>query len=118
MLTALALVANLGREVAKDLQDMEGDRGVRKTLPLTAGKEKARVVGVACFGLAVALSPLPVFPVDFFAPLPFYLPLVLAADATFIYAAASLAASPGRASTAAKVAMLIGMMAFALGALS
>ncbi len=115
ILVGLALLANLAREVAKDLQDIEGDRGHRQTFPMTSGTSAARRVVVGTLCAAVAASVLPTWPLHVFAPLP-YLPLVLAADATFLYAAATVAATPARCADAAKVAMLIALAAFVAGA--
>lgn len=41
-LVALAIPLHLAREIAKDLDDVEGDRGVRHTLPVSLGAPVAR----------------------------------------------------------------------------
>jgi len=65
----------------------------------------------------VALSPLPVYPLGIFRP-EWYLPPVLLADAMFIYSVWVVFRNPGRASRAAKLAMLFALAAFLLGALT
>jgi geranylgeranylglycerol-phosphate geranylgeranyltransferase len=52
-LLALAAPLHLAREVAKDVDDVDGDRGRRRTLPLVAGLSVARAVAVAAAGVAV-----------------------------------------------------------------
>ena len=60
-LVLLAIPLHLARELAKDLDDREADRGTRRTIPVTAGVHSARaaivaalVAGALAFGLGVA----------------------------------------------------------------
>jgi geranylgeranylglycerol-phosphate geranylgeranyltransferase len=58
-LVALAMPMQFAREIAKDLDDLPGDRGHRRTLPAVAGGGLSRVLVVAATGVAiVALAPL------------------------------------------------------------
>ncbi len=50
-LVALAVPLHLAREIAKDLEDVDGDRGTRRTLPLTRGAPAAK--GVLLIALAL-----------------------------------------------------------------
>jgi 4-hydroxybenzoate polyprenyltransferase len=52
-LLALAIPLHFGREIAKDVDDVAGDRGRRRTLPLVAGSRVAR--GVAAGAVVVAV---------------------------------------------------------------
>ena len=113
ILLLLSFFATLGREIAKDIQDVKGDVG-RTTLPKRIGRKKARYAAIACFGLAIIFSPLP-YILGIFGWL--YLLIVVAADAIFIYAGASLKKSPRRASAGAKTAMMVALAAFLLGGL-
>lgn len=113
IILVLSFFATLGREITKDIEDVEGDVG-RTTLPMKIGRKKARYAAIACFTLAVVFSPLP-FVFGMFGWL--YLAIVLVADAIFIYAGASLKRSPRRASGGAKTAMLVALAAFLLGGL-
>ena len=112
ILAALAILATLGREIVKDIQDMEGDRSSRRTLPMRIGVKSSGIVAAASFVAAVALSPLPyleeVF--DFW-----YLPVVAAADGIFIYCALILFQNPERGQKLAKLAMAVALVAFLVG---
>jgi geranylgeranylglycerol-phosphate geranylgeranyltransferase len=58
-LVALAMPLQFAREIAKDIDDLPGDRGRRRTLPAVAGGGLSRVLVVAATSAAiVALAPL------------------------------------------------------------
>jgi geranylgeranylglycerol-phosphate geranylgeranyltransferase len=116
VLALLAFLASVGREIIKGIEDVEGDRD-RRTLPRLVGPIPAGRIAGMWIGLAVALSPLPVFPLAIFRP-EWYLPAVLLADAMFIYSVRVVFRNPGKASRAAKLAMLLALVAFLLGALT
>ena len=80
----LAFLANLAREVAKGIADVAGDsvKGIR-TLAVLKGVGWAAKTSGVLFGLAVLLSFLP----PLFGVSIFYYPVVLAADAGFLYSA-------------------------------
>lgn len=116
LFVAMALLSIFGREVAKDIEDVEGDRGERVTAPMTYGVGKASAFASAGFALAVAISPLPyllgLFPWH-------YLAVVAFADAIFIYCIILLSKNkPGRAQNFSKLAMLVSLAAFAAGVLA
>ncbi|MDD4308649.1 MAG: UbiA family prenyltransferase [Thermoplasmata archaeon] len=107
----LSFFATLGREISKDIEDVEGDLG-RRTLPMRIGNEKAGYYANVAFFIGIGLSPLPYF----FGAFGFmYLVTVLLADAIFIYAASVLPRNPGKASDSAKLAMFAALLAFLLG---
>ena len=112
ILAALALLATLGREIVKDVQDVEGDRGSRRTLPMRIGKRRAGAVGSAAFIGAVALSPLPKL-LDLLSI--WYVPAVIVADGIFIYCALIHFRNPERGQKIAKYGMLVALLAFFLG---
>jgi 4-hydroxybenzoate polyprenyltransferase len=58
-LALAAFFANAGREITKDLEDLEADRGRKTTLPLIAGEAGARAVAGFCFCLAAAFASYP-----------------------------------------------------------
>jgi len=107
----LSFFATLGREIAKDIEDVEGDIG-RNTLPMRVGIPNARHVSSMAFLIGIGLSPLPYFFGIFGL---FYLITVLFADAIFIYGACVLSRNPGKTSESAKLAMFIALVAFLLG---
>jgi geranylgeranylglycerol-phosphate geranylgeranyltransferase len=112
ILGALAFLATLGREIVKDIQDIEGDKGSRRTLPMRIGVKNAGIAGSAAFAAAVALSPLP-YLLDLLSL--WYVPVVLAADAIFIYCALIHFRDAGKGQKVAKLAMLIALIAFLAG---
>ncbi len=112
ILAALAFLATLGREVVKDVQDVEGDRGSRTTLPMRVGVRRAGYVASAAFLGAVALSPAP-YLLELLSA--WYIPAVVAADAMFIYCAQVHFADPKKGQRAAKLAMLVALVAFLMG---
>ena len=114
ILAALAFLATLGREIIKDVQDIEGDKGARRTLPMRIGVRKADLLGSASFVVAVALSPVP-YLLDLLSS--WYIPVVIVADAIFIYCALIHFRSPERGQKVAKLAMLVALVAFLAGGL-
>jgi geranylgeranylglycerol-phosphate geranylgeranyltransferase len=95
VLCILAFFANAGREVTKDIEDMEGDRGSRSTLPLTSNSAIAATVAASFVAIAVLLSPVPYWPL---ATMEWpYLAMVLVADVAFLYSLSFLTKDPGRA---------------------
>ncbi len=107
----MAALATLGREIVKDIEDMEGDEG-RLTLPMRIGTRRAGLIAASFFILGPILSMQPVL-AGVFGPA--YLPLVLVADAIFLYDSWLLFKDPQRAQRLAKVAMLIALLAFIAG---
>ncbi|MDD3128484.1 MAG: UbiA family prenyltransferase [Candidatus Methanomethylophilaceae archaeon] len=109
----MAFLATTGREVAKDIEDMEGDEG-RNTLPMSIGERNAAFVSAAFFIAGPLLSLWPFLDGGLGA---LYL-TVLLADAMFIYAARLVFRDPHKAQKTAKTAMFAALVAFVLGALS
>ena len=115
VLFTLALFASAGREVTKDIQDAEADRGTRRTLPMTAGPGLAAGVATVFIVAAVAMSPFPLWPLEAMGwP---YLAVVLVADVVFLYSLPLLRREPGRAQQLHKVGMLLALLAFLAGSL-
>jgi geranylgeranylglycerol-phosphate geranylgeranyltransferase len=112
ILAALAFLATLGRELVKDIQDIEGDRGARMTLPMRIGVRKAGALASIAFVGAVALSPVP-YVQDLLSV--WYLPVVAVADGIFIYCALINFGNPERGQKVAKLAMIVALLAFLIG---
>ncbi|MCX8170635.1 MAG: UbiA family prenyltransferase [Candidatus Bathyarchaeota archaeon] len=118
LFAALAFLANTGREVAKGIVDLEGDKikGIR-TLAQLYGSRKAAQSASAFFMLAVLLSPLPI--VLGLASIWFLPPLVVA-DTGFIASSIRLIKNPVK-ENAKKIKnmvliyMLMGLIAFMTG---
>lgn len=113
ILAALAFLATLGREIVKDIQDMDADSSSRRTLPMRIGVKGAGSVAAASFIAAVALSPLPYLEELFHSV--WYVPVVAAADGIFIYCALILFQNPERGQKLAKLAMAVALVAFLVG---
>ncbi len=112
ILATLAFLATLGREIVKDIQDIEGDKGARHTLPMRIGTKRAGVLASASFGFAVGLSPAPYVLGLLSWP---YVPVVAVADGIFIYCALIHFRNPEKGQKVAKLAMLVALLAFLFG---
>ena len=108
----LSFLASMSREIAKDIEDMEGDRqGGARTLPILAG-ERAAAALAGLFGMAgVLLSFLPSFGRA-------YLLIVAAADMLLIIAVFKVIQGDAAGSQKAiKKGMAVALLAFLAAAL-
>ena len=110
-IAGMAALVTVGREITKDIEDMEGDEG-RHTLPMAIGKRNAGIVAAIFYIAGPILSVLPLIE-NSMGPL---YPVVFVADAMFIYAAIILFNDPHRSQKMAKYAMMVALVAFILGA--
>jgi geranylgeranylglycerol-phosphate geranylgeranyltransferase len=110
IIAAMAALVSIGREIAKDIQDMGSDEG-RDTLPMRIGVKKAAAVGAAFFIIGPALSVWPLIDQTF----GWLYCIVFVADAIFIYSAFIIFRKADVSQKAAKYAMLIALIAFVLG---
>jgi geranylgeranylglycerol-phosphate geranylgeranyltransferase len=109
----LSFLATMSREIAKDIEDMEGDRkGGAKTLPIIAG-EKISAALAAAFALAgMALSYLPPFGTA-------YLLIVTAADLFLLSSVWKIIKGDASGSQKAlKMGMAVALLAFLAAALA
>jgi geranylgeranylglycerol-phosphate geranylgeranyltransferase len=109
ILFPLAFLAILGREIAKDVEDLAGDQINRLTLPMKIGRMKASILASSLIFLAVALSPLP-YLYDLYGASFMY--LLLPADLLFILSAIILLQKITLGEELAKYGMLLGIGAF------
>ncbi len=112
----MSFLAGLGREVVKGIPDVEGDvmKGIR-TIAVTKGVTAAARVGAIPILTAVTISPAP-YLLGMVGPL--YLPLVLVADAGFVYSTARLLRNPSTGLRVKKEYLLwmgIALVAFLAG---
>jgi geranylgeranylglycerol-phosphate geranylgeranyltransferase len=112
-LASLAALATVGREILKDVEDVEADRGARWTLPMKMGPRGAALVAGAFLLVAVSLSPLPWALETVLGG--GYLLGVAAADGCFVSAALLGFHSPERAQRLAKLGMVAALVALVLG---
>ena len=110
IIAAMAALVSIGREIAKDIQDMESDEG-RKTLPMMIGVKNAAIVGAVFFILGPVLSVWPLIDQTF--GILYY--SVFIADAIFIYSAFIIFRKADVSQKMAKYAMFIALIAFVLG---
>lgn len=116
LLMALAFLANVAREVLKDVEDLDADRGERTTLPLQAGPGAARIAAFALANAAVLLSvaAFVLRPEGWWPP---WAALLAASDAAFVVGASLSWVDVGRAQRLLKLAMLLALAAFLAGPL-
>ncbi len=105
-LALLAFLANMGREVYKDIEDVLGDKKIgRKTLALHIGVLNAKSIAAAFILAAVALSFVPFFVTQDYV----YLFFIAIADIVFI---AAILAPLALRTKLSKLAMAIALVAF------
>ncbi len=107
----MAIMVSIGREIAKDIEDMESDEGDRFTLPMKIGVRNASILSCIFFiaGPVLAIQPMIV---GTYGPL-YY--TVIIALVIFVYCAAIVFKDPHKAQKAAKKAMVFALLAFILG---
>lgn len=110
---ALAALATAGREILKDVEDVEADRPWRRTFPMRVGARPAAWVAAAFLVAAVLLSPLPWALETVLGQA--YLLAIAAADICFLAAAAVGPRAPGRGQRLAKLGMVAALGALVLG---
>lgn len=109
----LAFMATLGREIAKDIQDIEGDTD-RRTLPRRIGILGAGIIAGAVIITGALLSLLPLW-FRLFEYL--YIPMIVVADGIFIYCGFVVLENPKMTSEFMKVGMIVALFAFLAGGL-
>ena len=116
LLAGMATLTNLAREVLKDVEDLDGDRGHRHTFPMRFGPGPARLLALALVNVALIASVLAFLrsPVDWWTP---WLIILALADAVFLIGACWAWVDVGTAQRLLKLAMLIALAAFLSGAL-
>ncbi len=110
VIAAMAMLVSVGREISKDIEDMDSDEG-RVTLPMRIGVGRASALACAFFVAGPALS---VAPMVWGSYGPLYYTVVVA-DVLFLYCAVAVFRDPHRAQKTAKMAMLVALVSFILG---
>lgn len=113
LLAALAFSANVARELVKDAQDLDADRGMRTTVPMQFGAVRTRRLATAVLAAGVVVSPLPYALGMGFSWV--FLALAVAADAVLL--AGVMRRDPGEASRWLKAGMVVALAAFGFGRL-
>lgn len=113
--SVVAFLFILGREIIMDIEDIEGDTH-RATLPRRIGPKNARVVASALILSAIGISVLLYHPLALFGL--YYLPVVLVADAVFVYALFMMNKRIAIVRDITKAGIFIALLAFVLGAVT
>lgn len=112
----LAMLATIGREIAKDIEDLEGDKEEGAvTLPVLIGAHKSATVASIFIIMTVLLSPMPVIFGILGIP---YLLVVTLACVILLFGCAAIKRSPSTASLLIKSAMVVALFAFIIGAVA
>lgn len=111
-IAGMAILVTIGREITKDIEDMNGDAG-RRTLPMSIGVKNASVVAAVFYIAGPVLSIMPM--IEGCSGL--YL-CIFFADAMFIYAAFIIFNDSHKSQKMAKYAMVVSLIVFALGAIN
>lgn len=108
----MATLVSVGREISKDIEDMESDIG-RKTLPMSIGVRNASIVASLFYLAGPILSWYPIY----LDPANYLYYSVILADIAFFYCAYKVFSNPHAAEKKAKIGMLFGLLAFILSAI-
>ncbi len=113
-LFALAMLATIAREIAKDIEDIDGDSAMGlDTLPIRIGSRRAGYAASAFGVIAVLLSPVPYLSLGFSV---WYLVVVVFADLCFLIAILRLRRGDAAGSSRLfKQAMMVALLAFVVG---
>jgi len=108
----MAALVSVGREISKDIEDMESDEG-RRTLPMSIGVRNASIVAALFFIAGPVLSWYPIY----LNPANYLYYIVVLADIVFFYCAYKVFSDPRTAEKKAKIGMLLGLLAFIMSAI-
>ena len=106
-----AFLTNMGREITKDIEDMEGDEGRKTTAPMLIGKEAASMLVLLFYTLGILIAAYAWF--AGIAGSVFYIVLVAVSAAAFALAYSQLSRGNAAGSQRySKGAMFIALLAF------
>jgi len=107
----VATLANVGREITKDLEDVKTDKGFKRSLPMLLGAELSKVVAFAVYVLAIVISVFP-YALQLITSIEFML-VLLVSFGIFSLSIAQLAAGNYEASQkTSKFAMAVALFAY------
>lgn len=111
ILSVMAFLTNLAREIVKDVEDIGGDVN-RKTLPKRIGKGLSLIAAAILIIVAVSLSPIPYI---FFGWKSYYVGTVMISDLIFLASVFFFFNNQTRGQNLIKIAMVMGLVAFLVG---
>ncbi len=100
----------LSREIQKDIEDMDGDREKRRTLPMSIGAKNAGLISAAFCILAIVISLIPIA----VGGMSVWYYSIIAADIA-LAASAVCFRNAGRSEKMAKIAILLALVSFVAG---
>ncbi len=109
--SVMAFLANLAREIVKDVEDVSGDVN-RTTLPKRIGKGLSLIAASVLIILAVSLTPIPYL---FFRWNGFYALVVALSDVIFLVSVFYFFNDQTKGQNLIKVGMILGLVAFLVG---
>ncbi len=105
----MASLINLSRELTKDIDDIEGDRGWRKTFPLIFGTYRSSILIFISALSAISIS----IAIVIFGPFnPIYIIIIIIADLLFVIGIKDPVNGSNRAQYILKAGMVFSLMAF------
>jgi geranylgeranylglycerol-phosphate geranylgeranyltransferase len=120
ILVICAFLVNTSREIMKDMEDYEGDKGYVKTLPVVIGFNASYVVAAALTILVILISPLPVI-MGLMKRVQVFFIVIIITDIVLIYSLIQARSLEKKSITASqkllKKGMALALLAFFLGTL-
>lgn len=114
ILFLMVFSSTVGREITKTIEDVEGDKKINaNTLPIVAGKNFAAWIAVFFIIFAVLFSPIPYI---FHLLNSKYIYLVTISDIILLYSCFAILISPKKSQRLMKIGMMVGLLAFLVGA--
>ncbi|MDD5162735.1 MAG: UbiA family prenyltransferase [Candidatus ainarchaeum sp.] len=114
-LAAAALLANVAREIIKDTEDIDADKGLKVSLPMVAGKQFAKAFVFALYIVAIILPLFVFFALKFGNIL--FLVFAIVSAAIFLYSGKMFFDGKNdKAQLFSKIGMLIALIGFFAGA--
>ena len=105
----MSCLANLSREIVKDVQDMKGDRIFRNTLPNRIGEKCSLSISSLLIVIAIITS---VYPMIFTNASFYYIVPVIAADIFFIYSIIIAFNNASKSQFTIKIGMVFAIFSF------
>ena len=112
ILFTLAFLSTLAREIYKDIEDVEGDKISRRTIPMIVGREISEIVASSAILISVIASPIPYILGTLNIV---YILGIVVADVIFTYIAFASLLKHRVYSKELKIAQLIALFSFLLG---
>jgi 4-hydroxybenzoate polyprenyltransferase len=114
ILALSALLANVAREIIKDAEDMDADRGIKLSLPMLLGKGAIKAIVLLLHLLAIIIAFFAFFALKFGNTIFFVLMFVAAG--IFLYSSKQFFSNNfAEAQNFSKIGMLVALIAFLAG---